>query len=660
MLVSATLGDLAAWYDELGFVGRKAELEVVQRLLDRTEGGIVLVHGPGGIGKSALLREIARRARRGERPVISIDLRDATPSPEALAPVREAVAHERPVVTIDTFEHVAAMSGYLRTDVLPALPIGSLVVIATRGRPDNAWSSTEWDRLTTLMPLEPLSPPDSTEMLASRGLVEPGAVQRALRWTGGNPLGLALAAENSDRLVEADGMLPPVEVAAQLTRRLLDTIGQPAYEHTRALVVASIARVTTPELLRAVLDDVAADEAWHWLSTRSFITGSGDGVAPHELLSRALRTQVRNESPELERALRRRVVDVLAADALAGGTTATADLVHLVDNAAIRWGFGVNSTTHHLDVLRAGDVAAIRAEQRMAPYLPMLERWLRPDTTGAYVVRGADSAVRGFGLAFSTAAAPDLAWSDPVLGPRVAHARSAVAGDALVWSCAVALEDDPAGAVQGLLGVGGYLTTDTPNPVASYIPINPAKQQALAFARAVSAVHVPELDTVLADGSPVQVHVINHGPAGMVEHIHRTVYAELGLPDAGPTVGRSDDRPPLDPDDVRTALRVLHSDRLLAATALVWWLGAADLTAAGRCRTVREQLAAAIVAAWPDHGCDEYSALDLAYLHPRPGNAAAHLHMSRSSWFRVLRRAVVGVAEQLEAARTAPPAVRPS
>jgi hypothetical protein len=651
VVVSATLGDLAAWYDELGFVGRLDELDVVQHLLDRRDGGVVLVHGPGGIGKSALLREIARRATRADRPVISLDLRDATPSPDVLAPVRGAAGYDRPVITIDTFEHVAALSGYLRSDVLPALPIGALVVIASRLTPENAWASTEWERLTTQLALRPLSASDSTALLHSRGLIEPAAVNRALRWTGGNPLGLALAAEHPDRVDPTDGVLPPVEVATRLTRRLLDVVGEPAYEHIRALVVASIARVTTPELLRAVLGDAAAsEEAWRWLTGRSFITGNGAGVAPHELLSRALRTEVRAQSPELEHGLRRRVVDVLAADALAGGATSTADLVHLVDNAAIRWGFGVNAPTHHLDMLRPADLETVRSgTDRLAAYAPLLEPWLVTDPPSCYVVRHADGLLAGIGLAFSTATAPEAAWRDPLVGPRLAHARAHHAGPALVWHCSVSVHEDATGAVQGLLGIGGYLATATPNPVASYIGVTPSRPEARAFAAAVSGVHVPELDAELADGSAIEVHVINHGSAGLVEHIHRTVYAELGLPESRSSMPRAAHLATLDPDEVRTALRALNSDHELAATALSGKLVSAEPTRLAKAERLRALLLAAINSAWPEPHSDERRALDVAYVHPVAGNPAEQLHMSRSSWFRLLRKALLGVVDHLDA-----------
>ena len=51
-----TLRDAADAADAAGFVGRAAELDAVDELLDAaTPSRIVYVHGPGGIGKSAFL-----------------------------------------------------------------------------------------------------------------------------------------------------------------------------------------------------------------------------------------------------------------------------------------------------------------------------------------------------------------------------------------------------------------------------------------------------------------------------------------------------------------------------------------------------------------------------------------------------------------------------
>jgi len=78
----ATLAERLAWRDEQHFVGREPELEFFDSLMvEEPSHQVVLVHGPGGIGKSTLLREVARRAeKRGYRPTL-VEGRELAPVP---------------------------------------------------------------------------------------------------------------------------------------------------------------------------------------------------------------------------------------------------------------------------------------------------------------------------------------------------------------------------------------------------------------------------------------------------------------------------------------------------------------------------------------------------------------------------------------------------
>ena len=65
------------------FVGRAAELELFYAALKAAEPpyAALYIHGPGGIGKTTLLREYARIAAACGRPVISLDGREIDPTP---------------------------------------------------------------------------------------------------------------------------------------------------------------------------------------------------------------------------------------------------------------------------------------------------------------------------------------------------------------------------------------------------------------------------------------------------------------------------------------------------------------------------------------------------------------------------------------------------
>ena len=161
--------------DRSRFTGRSHEIAFLNQCLDSADPPACVVHvcGPGGIGKSTLLREAARRARGFGRSVIVVDGRDLGPAPGMLeAALQEAARHERPLVLLDSYELMTALDSCLRHELLPELPDQAMVIIAGRGDPDPGWFSGGWEELTARLDLTALATGDARRLLAARGLAD--------------------------------------------------------------------------------------------------------------------------------------------------------------------------------------------------------------------------------------------------------------------------------------------------------------------------------------------------------------------------------------------------------------------------------------------------------------------------------------------------------
>ncbi|MFE3323415.1 ATP-binding protein [Streptomyces sp. NPDC059176] len=293
------------------FIGREAELGRFEVALtgDPQAPFAFYVFGPGGIGKSTLLRRLADHARAAGRPLVEIDGRFASRDP---ADFEDAAGSflEVPgtVLVVDSFEHCQWLESWLRHHFLPRAADGSLVVLAGRHAPQPQWTADPaWAGLLHVTELEPFSEEQARSLLAA-ARIRPELRDRVLRFAGGNPLALSLAAAAGSTGCSREEIWAPS--AGVLRTLLTGLIGEvPTAAHRRALEVAAHAHSTSEELLTAVLPEEDAHVLFSWLRDLPFMESTHRGVHPHDAARETLAADLRWRAPNAFVTMRRRLAD---------------------------------------------------------------------------------------------------------------------------------------------------------------------------------------------------------------------------------------------------------------------------------------------------------------------------------------------------------------
>lgn len=646
-MAAGTLAARLAERDHERFSGRRAELAFLERCLsDDPPACVIFVHGPGGIGKSTLLREFERQATAQSWDCFHIEGRELPPAPDAMdAALGDAQHSDRPVVLIDTYERMSGLDGYLRRTLLPSLPGNAVIVIAGRLAPEPEWLTGIWEGVSAELPLGKLSRAESLLLLEAYEVEDDRAMAIA-DWAEGSPLVLALAADTAVK----DPTWTPAqedessEIMRSLIRRLVDS--ELRGERLSALLVAAIARVTTVDLLTAVLPESEPFAAYERLRALSFTEPLGDGLTLHELVRKALRADFRARDPERERELRRRIIDYLYERAREGNPLLMIDMAHLVDNATIKWGFGwEGSVDYRIDDARPEDsvqIALVAQQHGFDDWWSLTSRFFEESPERVAVARDTEDRLCGYMVCMSLATAPDFAWDDPLVGPWLAHAREAAAlGEAVLWHDSVDFTRERGARVQAMLGIAGILRSGVANPRFAYMPINPSVPGAVSFARALGAEHIEDLDLDLASRR-IECHRIDYGPGGLVALQRSVVYAELGLPN--PQTARAPAG--VNAEAVRDALRNFGLPHELAQSPL-----AVGDSPDERAESVRRLLREAVDSAFGDTDNEQLlkRVIVRGYLEPAASHeqVAYEISLSRAAYFRRLRTAAERVADHL-------------
>ncbi len=279
------------------FVGRGAELSGLLAATTSPATVLAVVHGPGGVGKSALLSALCDAVIASGHRVVRADGADIDISAEGFATaVGDLTDH--PTVVIDRFEQLDSIADWIWQTWIPGLPLGTHVVVAGRVPPPESWrSDPAFIRHAHVLALRNLPHEQATELARRRGIHDDTEVAALVRGTFGHPLAIVIASDvhrsTNDGHTTLGVLFGHPDVSARLLEHFLDESVTP--EQRAALWVCGHARRVDRSLLRAALDldDTTADELLTWLLARPYAETHPDGLSVHDVVRDALDRDLR-------------------------------------------------------------------------------------------------------------------------------------------------------------------------------------------------------------------------------------------------------------------------------------------------------------------------------------------------------------------------------
>ena len=435
-----SVSDRLAVAASAALVGRAEERARLSGMLSPHGPAAVFVHGPGGIGKTALvtgtlaalpLKCVSIDGRHMEPTVpgalaaLAAALRGPVP-PSAAAAAQQIGAAGVVVVVVDSFERLNLLDGWMRNEFIAALPATVTTLLVGRRGPNVAWRTAPgWRTLLGELVVGPLTTEDVDRLLAAHGIgADDGA--RIGAFARGHPLAIVVAGEAMARRPGLPlGSGAPAEVVEELFALMLDDLGP--RERALAEAAAVLRRVTLP-MLAAVVDEPDVEQAWQTLRRLPFAVTTAGGVALSAPAAPVFLEALELRDPGRVRMLRTRSARVLV-DALAHGPDweSTADLLHLVQNPLIRNAYAPPGRLQHPaeQARREDHDEIVTIVRRFAgeESARLAERWWQARRDTFAVVRAAGGGVAAFSVTATVDQKSGSPGEDPLVQAVADHLR---------------------------------------------------------------------------------------------------------------------------------------------------------------------------------------------------------------------------------------------
>lgn len=393
--------------------GREHELARLEELTATDGPSIVYLHGPYGIGKTALLSafEISMAARgigvakvRGGSfepragafiAAVGAALKGECGSQADLA--RALAAQGTPfVLLVDDADELRLIATWLRREFTPSLPVNVRLLIAGRSPPPAAWA-VEFGHLYRAIGLGTLA----RDAVIAEALVagfEPAVADRLWSMSAGHPLTLRLAVQSA-----RNGSLNKIAAAGEIVSAIL--ADRDDGELVRMTEAASIVRRATRPLLTAMLG-ADAMRSFATFGELPFVQLDHEGHHLAEPVAQSLAARLASVEPDRHARLRGAAATWISGRLREAGPGERwrymADLLYLVEQSQVRDAFfPPNVATPPVEPAERRDFPAILeivGEMASARERAIVEVWARVLPHRFNVARAADGRVLAFYL----------------------------------------------------------------------------------------------------------------------------------------------------------------------------------------------------------------------------------------------------------------------
>lgn len=328
------------------FVGREQELAILQNARSVPGWQLLHLYGPGGIGKTTLLRQFALTVDPDK--LIYMDGHGGIRKPDDFLDKICAFLHEKDssaahpandgakikgrgdvsaetadmlnryassrqevVMLLDTFEQWGPIEQWLRDDWLPSLSPHVRIYTTGRFALEGKWLQGGWDLLVQNIELPSLSSAEVEQYAHLRGIHDRNVIVSLQRFSRGVPLALSMSCE----IIAREGATGFLDVPRQ--KQMIGHLINVLTNHIRdrslnqLLEAASVVWRFDQDVLQSLLEEHVSTERFREFCQLPFVTCQEESWSLHDSVRQWTFDDLRRRMPAAFKQYRKRALDLL-------------------------------------------------------------------------------------------------------------------------------------------------------------------------------------------------------------------------------------------------------------------------------------------------------------------------------------------------------------